>query len=54
MKNEIKQIKKEYDKNNNQINAFEELDKMDLDIKNVINDKEEIYNGLKEKYEHTN
>ena len=41
----------EYD---NKIKAFNELDKMDFDIKKDIDYKDEIYNGLKEKYKHMN
>ena len=46
MKNEIKQIKKEYDKKNNQINAFDELDKMDFDIKKDIDYKDGLRDSV--------
>ena len=54
MKNVIKQNKNENSEYNNKIEAFNELDKMDIKIKNDIDDKEEIYNAIKNKYDSIN
>jgi len=53
MKNVIKQKKEdiEYAK---KIEAFNELDKMDFDIKKDIDYKDEIYNGIYNKYDNIN
>ena len=39
---------------NLKIKAFNELDKMDFDIKNDIDYKDEIYDGIYNKYENIN
>ena len=54
MKNAIKQNKNENSEYYNIIEAFNELDKMDINIKNDIDDKEEIYNALYNKYDGIN
>ena len=54
MKNLIKQNKNENSEYNNKLEAFNELDKMDFDIKKDIDYKDEIYNGIYNKYENIN
>lgn len=54
MKNIIKQSKKENIEYDNKTKAFNELDKMDFDIKKDIDYKDEIYDGIYNKYENIN
>ena len=54
MKNIIKLNKNENSKYNNKIEAFNELHKMDFDIKKDIDYKDEIYDGIYNKYENIN
>ena len=51
MKKVIKQNINENSEYNNKIEAFNELDKMDIKIKNDIDYKEETYKVIKDKYE---
>ena len=54
MKNVIKQNKNENSEYNNKIEAFNELDKIDIKIKKDIDDKKEIYNAINNKYDINN